>query len=88
MRLPFLWLASVDAFLQPELKQFFVFIHISKERDIFLKDTDIRFEYFLSAKGQEKEKWKEKMRLENQKTTPIWEGSSLCLETTSENALQ
>jgi hypothetical protein len=85
VRLPCLRLASIDAFLQPEFGQFFVFLHIPKEKDIFIEDTDI---HFLSAKGQEKEKWKVKMRLENQTNTRVWEGSSLCPETTSENALQ
>ncbi len=53
VRLPCLRLASIDAFLQPEFGQFFVFLHIPKEKDIFIEDTDI---HFLSAKGQEKEK--------------------------------
>jgi hypothetical protein len=48
-------LASIDAFLQPEFGQFFVFLHIPEEKDMFLKGTDIRYGQFLSAKGQEKE---------------------------------
>jgi hypothetical protein len=52
-------LAGVDAFLQPEFGQFFVFLHIPEEKNIFLKGTDIRYGHFLSSKGQEKEKKEE-----------------------------
>ncbi len=49
-------MASIDTFLQPEFGQFFVFLHITKEKDIFLYKTQtyVRYGHFLSAKGQEK----------------------------------